>query len=140
MHLIIPIIPIILSFVLFVLAKTTDNIKLKLLKIFSVTLFAIYLVRLFSEDVYNNVFNVLLFDVKTPIDPQSTWLFDFGLIPCIVASPFALIIPVGILPWSNEYSFIALQSCFSHMLIFFLVVYSIRKRFGQLILKDTIFP
>ena len=71
---------------------------------------------------------------------KKRWLFDFGLIPCIVASPFAIIIPVGILPWSNEYSFIPLQSCFSHMLIFFLVVYSIRKRFGQLILKDTIFP
>lgn len=79
MHLIIPIIPIILSIVLFILVKTTDNKKLKLLKIFSVTLFAIYLVRLFSEDVYDNVFNVLLFDVKTPIDPQSTWLFSPGL-------------------------------------------------------------
>ncbi|SKC43015.1 ABC-type transporter ATP-binding protein EcsA [Acholeplasma oculi] len=45
-------------------------------KVFSVGLFLIYLTRLFSFDTINQTFNLLLFDVVTPINSESTWIFS----------------------------------------------------------------
>lgn len=46
------------------------------IKVFSVGLFLIYLTRLFSFDTINQTFNLLLFDVVTPINSESTWIFS----------------------------------------------------------------
>ncbi|PKK94748.1 MAG: hypothetical protein CVV60_04885, partial [Tenericutes bacterium HGW-Tenericutes-5] len=54
-----------------------DGIKKnKIIKIISVLLFIVYLFRLFTFDEINNTFNVLLYDIETPIDSPSTWLFS----------------------------------------------------------------
>lgn len=49
------------------------------IKVFSVGLFLIYLTRLFSFDTINQTFNLLLFDVVTPINSESTWIFSLEL-------------------------------------------------------------
>jgi len=46
----------------------------KYFKFLAVLLFAVYAVRLFSEDVFNDTFNLLYVDVTTPIDAASTWV------------------------------------------------------------------
>ncbi|MFA7589700.1 MAG: hypothetical protein WCY22_05000, partial [Acholeplasmataceae bacterium] len=59
--------------------KTIKNIRITfglILKILAVLLFVTYLFRLFSADKIDNVFNLLLFDVKTNIDSETTWLFS----------------------------------------------------------------
>ncbi len=48
----------------------------KYFKILSVLLFAIYAVRLFSEDVFNQTFNLLYVDVVTQINADSTWVLS----------------------------------------------------------------
>lgn len=53
--------------------------KNKIIKIISVLLFIVYLFRLFTFDKINNTFNVLLYDIETPIDSVSTWLFSQGM-------------------------------------------------------------
>ncbi|MDY0024337.1 MAG: YwaF family protein [Candidatus Izemoplasmatales bacterium] len=58
--------------------------KLKINKILAVSLFLIYLVRLFLKDKIYNVFNVLLYDIETPIDSTLTWLFSPGMTVFII--------------------------------------------------------
>ncbi|MFA5560667.1 MAG: hypothetical protein WC964_02715 [Acholeplasmataceae bacterium] len=48
---------------------------------------------------------------------QKKWLFDALLIFAIIGAPLAVIMPMGILPWYNAYSFLPLQSFLSHALI-----------------------
>jgi len=47
--------------------------------ILATLLFAVYLVRLFSYDDINNVFNLFLTDINTPVNSAETWLFSVGL-------------------------------------------------------------
>lgn len=44
-----------------------------IIKTTAVILFLIYLIRLFSRDAIDNVFNLLLVDVETNIDAETTW-------------------------------------------------------------------
>jgi len=68
-----------IAFFIFFCSKKTME-KDKTLKIFSVLLFLVYLFRLFTtQDALNNVFNVLLYDIETPINSEDTWLFSPGM-------------------------------------------------------------
>lgn len=65
---------------LFFLLKKNDSKSDKYYKIFSVTLFIIFLFRLFTtEDAINSVFNVLLYDIETPINASDTWILSPGM-------------------------------------------------------------
>lgn len=59
---------------------------------------------------------------------QKKWLFDSLVVFAIIGAPLALIIPSGILPWYNEYSFMVLQSFLSHLLLtwIFIVGYKLK--------------
>lgn len=144
-HIIILVSLIILFIIFYKIGTRQKTNPSRFLTKLSVLLFILEILRIYNfHSVYNyNWFDAISFHICS-IGVylmilagifKKKWLFDFGLIPCIVASPFAIIIPVGILPWYNEYSFIPLQSCFSHMLIFFMVVYSIRTKIWTIDIK-----
>ena len=63
----------------FILIYKNETKKNKIIKIISVLLFIVYLFRLFTFDEINHTFNVLLYDIETPIDSPSTWLFSQGM-------------------------------------------------------------
>src|SRR5690554_2168398 len=44
-----------------------------------ILLFGVYIIRLFSYDNINYVFNLLLIDIDTPINSEETWLFSVNL-------------------------------------------------------------
>ncbi len=46
------------------------------LKVLSIALFFVYLVRLFSFDMVNQTFNLFYIDIDTPINASDTWLFS----------------------------------------------------------------
>lgn len=54
--------------------KNQNKFK-NILRILSIILFLVYLPRLLRLDEINHTFNLFLFDVKTPIDSTTTWLF-----------------------------------------------------------------
>jgi ABC-2 type transport system ATP-binding protein len=60
------------------------------IKILSISLFFVYLVRLFSFDTINQTFNLFLVDIETPKNADETWLF----------SPFLTVV-LFILRWSG---------------------------------------
>lgn len=45
----------------------------------SILLFAVFMVRLFSSDAINDMFNLLLIDIDTPINAMDTWLDTVGM-------------------------------------------------------------
>ncbi|MFA6800939.1 MAG: hypothetical protein WCR19_02380, partial [Acholeplasmataceae bacterium] len=49
------------------------------LKILSIILFSVYLGRLFSDDVFNQTFNLLLVDIDTQVNSMGTWMFSVGM-------------------------------------------------------------
>ena len=53
-------------------------------------------------------------------------LFDIGSVPAVIGGLVAIIIPHGVLPWWNSFSFNPIQSYLSHMLMIFIVIYAIR--------------
>src|SRR5690554_2355882 len=71
---------ILLGFLLIVMGLVLhykyNEYKIIYMKVFSMGLFLIYLTRLFSFDTINQTFNLLLFDVVTPINSESTWIFS----------------------------------------------------------------
>ena len=94
------VIAIVLVFSLFFFFyKRIDIEKDKTVKIFSGLLFIVYLFRLFTtNDALNSVFNVLLYDIETPINAPDTWIFSQGLTVFIIVlrwlSTFSLIVLV----------------------------------------------
>lgn len=46
----------------------------KTTKILVISLFFVYMIRLFSNDTSNSVFNLLLIDITTPINSPDTWI------------------------------------------------------------------
>ncbi len=65
----------------------------KSLKILSIILFVVYSLRFFFSDAIDNTFNLLYFDVETPIDAASTWIFTrFGSILMLVLRWVTLIL------------------------------------------------
>ena len=68
-----------LTTVLYIIFGRYEMRKNKLHKTLAVLLLATYLFRLFSTDQINTVFNVLLFDIETPINAETTWLFTQGM-------------------------------------------------------------
>ena len=93
------VIALVLAFSLFFFFyKKIDLEKDKTVKIFSGLLFIVYLFRLFTtNDALNSVFNVLLFDIETPINAPDTWIFSQGMTVFII-----------VLRWLSTFSLIAL--------------------------------
>ncbi|MFA7560645.1 MAG: ATP-binding cassette domain-containing protein [Candidatus Izemoplasmatales bacterium] len=52
---------------------------IKTMKTFSVVLFLVYMIRLFSSDAIDNTFNLLLVDIETPINAYDTWILSVPL-------------------------------------------------------------
>ncbi|MCF7932291.1 MAG: YwaF family protein [Acholeplasmataceae bacterium] len=50
-----------------------------LLKTLTIALVLVYLIRLFSKDVFDQTFNLLYVDIETDIDADQTWLFSRGM-------------------------------------------------------------
>lgn len=72
----------ILLLIVFIFASVSAFILFKfpakknlLVRILTLSLFAVYLFRLFSFDTINQVFNLFLVDIDTPINAYETWLF-----------------------------------------------------------------
>lgn len=81
--------------------KTIKNKRITfglILKILAVLLFTTYLFRLFSSDKIDSVFNLLLVDVKTNIDAETTWLF--GTVPLSILIIFLRWITLVTLTWA----------------------------------------
>lgn len=93
------VIALVLAFSLFFFFyKKIDLEKDKTVKIFSGLLFIVYLFRLFTtNDALNSVFNVLLYDIETPINAPDTWIFSQGMTVFII-----------VLRWLSTFSLIAL--------------------------------
>ncbi len=51
----------------------------KTMKVLSVVLFAVYMIRLFSSDAIDETFNLLLIDIETPINAYDTWILSVPL-------------------------------------------------------------
>ena len=63
-----------LFFTIKILMIKQNSKQINILKIFSVGLFFVYMIRLFSYDAINSTFNLLLVDIETPINAYETWL------------------------------------------------------------------
>jgi len=71
---------VILGFGLRILRKTTNHENDTLIiKTLAIALFLTYAIRLFSSNVLDNVFNLLLVDIDTPINAYDTWLFGVSM-------------------------------------------------------------
>jgi len=76
------ILPIIISIIILVFAASLfviikyNKFENKVFRILGVLLFLVYLIRLFSKDVFDQTFNIFLIDIVTQIDAPTTWLFD----------------------------------------------------------------
>jgi uncharacterized membrane protein YwaF len=62
-------------------------------------------------------------------------LFDLMFIQAFIGEITAIVIPLGILPWWNVFSFIPLQSNLSHMLMIFIVLYAVKSRIWEIKIK-----
>jgi ABC-2 type transport system ATP-binding protein len=64
---------------IYLLQKKNSLTIEKSLKILSVLLFIFYSLRFFFDDAIDNTFNLFYFDIITPVDAASTWIFSrFG--------------------------------------------------------------
>lgn len=68
------------------------------------------------------------------------WIIDALSIHALIGAPLAIIVPDGILPWFNEYSFMPIQSFITHTLLFFVPIYMIRVGFFKIKLKNFYIP
>ena len=71
---------------------------------------------------------------------RKQWMYDAIALQAIVGAPLALIIPTGILPWFNLYSFMPMQSFITHMLLFLMPLYAWRHHLWQVKLKHFYIP
>ena len=67
---------------------------------------------------------------------QKKFLFDIMVAQGLIGAPLAIIIPFGILPYANDFSFMPLQSNISHMLVCFVVIYAIKQGIWRVKLKN----
>ncbi|MCK9235696.1 MAG: hypothetical protein WC225_00405 [Acholeplasmataceae bacterium] len=68
------------------------------------------------------------------------WMFEMVFLHALLASPMAILIPTGILPWHNPYSFLPLQSYISHVLLWFGIVYAWKNDFFKVSYKRYYIP
>ena len=95
----------ILLLIVFIFASVSAFILFKfpakknlLVRILTLSLFAVYLFRLFSFDTINQVFNLFLVDIDTPINAYETWLFPpFKTFFIILLRSFSVILVAWIL-------------------------------------------
>ena len=66
---------------------------------------------------------------------QKRILFEIAAIPAVVGGLTSIIIPHGILPYFNDFAFMAVQSNISHLLMFFVIIYSVKTKIWNLKLK-----
>jgi len=64
------------------------------------------------------------------------WMYDVIFVQAIIGAPLALLLPIGILPWFNPYSFLPIQSFISHMILCFMPVFAWRYRLWDVKLKN----
>jgi ABC-2 type transport system ATP-binding protein len=89
---------------LFVSIKGRVEIK-KILKVLSVILFAVYMVRLFSFDAINSTFNLMKIEQISVLVPENTWLFSVGesiLILVLRWLTVCLVALAIVAPWFSE--------------------------------------
>lgn len=66
--------------------------------------------------------------------------FEMMFIPTAIGGLIALIIPYGILPWWNVFSFNPVQSYLSHILIVFMLIYAIKYKIFAVRFKRVYVP
>lgn len=71
---------------------------------------------------------------------RKQWMFDVIALQAMIGAPLALLIPTGILPWFNLYSFMPMQSFISHMLLFLMPLFAWRHHVWQVKLKRYYIP
>lgn len=71
---------------------------------------------------------------------RKKWMFEFVSLHCFIGAPLAIIIPLGILPWYNPYSFLPLQSYLTHLILFFAIIYAWRYKFFNIPVKRYYIP
>lgn len=68
------------------------------------------------------------------------WAIELLFIHATIGAPLALIIPVGIIPWFNQYSFLALQSVISHVMLIFFIIYAWQNKKIKISFKRYLIP
>ncbi len=71
---------------------------------------------------------------------QKRVVFEAMFIAAMIGGTTAVIIPYGILPWWNMFSFIPLQSYLSHILIVFMIVYALKTNIFKADFKRVYIP
>lgn len=71
---------------------------------------------------------------------RKKWMFEAVFCHAFVGAPIAVIIPYGILPWYNKYSFLPTQSYITHMLLWFAIIYAWKYRFFNISFKRFFIP
>lgn len=67
------------------------------------------------------------------------WLYSSYIMHAFIGPPFALFYPMGILPWFNTFSFLALQSFISHMFLTWSIIIAYKLKIWEPSKKDYIF-
>ena len=90
--------------------------------------------RFFYFSYFANVLGALA-AIILPNYSVDLFSFDIMFIQAFIGGITAIVIPLGILPWWNAFSFIPLQSNLSHMLMIFMLVYAVKSQVWQIKFK-----
>lgn len=131
---------LVLGVLLWLLIKNLKQPKQRLMfKIIAATLLVLEVLRYLNFlTVYNHYnwfgalsFHLCSFGVYLTILAayfQKQQLFNILVVFAIIGAPIAVIVPDGILPWFNEYSFMPMQSFISHMFITWVLIVAQRLK------------
>jgi uncharacterized membrane protein YwaF len=132
-------------FLWFIGRKKEKRDNQRFLRIISIFLIALEMLRLINYHyVYNYTwlnsisFHMCSWGVYFAVIAglfQKRILFEVAAIPAVVGGLTSIIIPHGILPYFNDFSFMAIQSNISHLLMFFVIVYAIKSNIWKPKLK-----
>jgi len=71
---------------------------------------------------------------------RKKWLFEIVILHALIGAPLAIIIPLGILPWYNQFSFLPMQSFLTHTILLFVIIYAWKYKFFDVSYKRFYIP
>jgi uncharacterized membrane protein YwaF len=135
----------IFAFLWFLAKKKVFRNNGKLLVVISIVLIVLEVLRIINFHYVHNytwfnsvTFHMCSFGVYLSVITgifQKKWMFDATYLLAIIGAPLAIIIPFGILPHANDFSFIPLQSNISHLLITYMMIHAIKNKLWEVRLK-----
>lgn len=67
---------------------------------------------------------------------RKKWMYDVLALQALIGAPLALLIPQGILPWFNMYSFMPFQSFLTHTILFLIPFYALKNQLWVVKVKN----